>query len=369
MFSLSSSKRLGILLLLLIILAVLLNGVQGLASFDLSKYIPKVKDFTKVVETQRVVTEESATISAVQAVSPSVVSVLEKSLTYDFFNGPSLSENSIGTGFVVDKDLIVTNKHVVSDTSAQYTVVTSDNKKLNAIQIYRDPINDLAIVKVENGNLPSVKLGNSDNIKVGQTVLAIGNALGQFSNTVTRGIISGIGRGITAQSSLFGPSESLENVIQTDAALNPGNSGGPLVDLAGQVIGVNVAISQGGENIGFSIPINKVTELIDNFKANKKISRPFLGVRYTMISDALAEDRGLVAGAYIREVVSGSAAEEAGVKVNDIITQVDGKNLNETNTLASVLGSKKVGDKMTLSVWRGGKTLTIIVTLKEAPSS
>lgn len=368
-FSLSSSKRLGLLLLVLLVLALVADGVSHLESFDWQKLIPQTSILKKVTETQKVVTEESATIAAVEKVSPSVVSVIEKTVVYDLFSGPSLSENSIGTGFAVDKDLIVTNKHVVADIQAQYTVVTSKDKKLNVLQIYRDPINDLAILKIENGDLLKVELGDSDTIKVGQTVLAIGNALGKFSNTVTRGIISGIGRGITAQSSFFGQAESLENVIQTDAALSPGNSGGPLVNLAGQVIGVNVAISQGGENLGFAIPINKVSELIDNFKTNKKISRPYLGVSYTMISQALAEDRGLAPGAYIREVINGSAAAEAGLKANDIITEVDGKKLNETNSLAGVLGSKKVGDRLTLTVWRGGKTLTIVATLKEAPSS
>lgn len=361
-----TSKRLGLLLLILIILAVFGNAALNLKGFDWQKLIPQTSILNKITETQKVVTEESATITVVEKVSPAVVSVVEKTTVYDFFSGPLLSENSIGTGFAVEPDLVVTNKHVVADTSAQYTIVTSGNKKLNVIKVYRDPINDLAILKIENGNLPTIELGNSDTIKVGQTVLAVGNALGQFSNSVTRGIISGIGRGITAQQGIFGATESLENVIQTDAALSPGNSGGPLVNLSGQVIGVNVAISQSGENIGFAIPANKVADLIANFKANKKISRPFLGVEYIMISEALAEDRGLVAGAYIRAVVKNSAASEGGIKVNDIITEVDDKKLNETNSLASVLGSKKAGDKLTLTVWRGEKTMTIVVTLKEA---
>lgn len=361
-----NSKRLGLLLFILIILAVFSGAVSSFKGFDWQKLIPQTSLLNKVTETQKVVTEESATITAVETVSPSVVSIIEKTMVYDFFSGPSLAENSIGTGFAVDKDLIVTNKHVVSDTQAQYTVVTSKDEKLNIVQIYRDPINDLAILKVENGNLTPVELGNSDNIKVGQTVLAIGNALGRFSNTVTRGIISGIGRGITAQSSLFGSTESLENVIQTDAALSPGNSGGPLVNLSAQVIGVNVAISQSGENIGFALPVNKVTELIANFKTNKKISRAFLGISYVMVNKALAEDRGLVAGALVREVIAGSSAEEAGLKIYDIITKVDGKEVNDDNPLAKFLNSHKAGDKITLTIWRAGKTMAVSATLKEA---
>lgn len=361
-----NSRRLGLLLLLLIILAVSSGAVSNFKSFDWKKLIPQTSILNKVTETQKVVTEESATITVVEKVSPSVVSVVEKTTVYDFFSGPLLSENSIGTGFAVEPDLVVTNKHVVSEPSAQYTIVTSDNKKLNVIKVYRDPINDLAILKIENGNLPAIELGNSDTIKVGQTVLAVGNALGEFSNSVTRGIISGIGRGITAQQGIFGATESLDNVIQTDAALSPGNSGGPLVNLSAQVIGVNVAISQSGENIGFALPVNKVVELIANFKANKKISRPFLGVTYTMISQALAENRGLAAGALVRGVTASSAAQEAGIKVNDIITQIDGKDVNDANPLAKFLNSHKVGDKITLTIWRAGKTMTVSATLKEA---
>ena len=362
----STSKRFGLLLLILIILAVFSNAALNLKGLDWQKLIPKTSLLNKVTETQKVVTEESATITVVEKVSPPVVSVVEKTTVYDFFSGPLLSENSIGTGFAVEPDLVVTNKHVVSDTSAQYTIVTSQNKKLNVIKVYRDPINDLAILKIENGNLPIIELGNSDTVKVGQTVLAVGNALGEFSNSVTRGIISGIGRGITAKLGVFGAAESLDNVIQTDAALSPGNSGGPLVNLSAQVIGVNVAISQSGENIGFALPVNKVTELIANFKANKKISRAFLGVSYTMISQALADNRGLVGGALVRGVSVSSAAEEAGIKVNDIIAQVGGKDVNDANPLANFLNSHKVGDKITLTIWRAGKTMTISVTLKEA---
>lgn len=364
--NMSTSKRLGFLLLLLIILAVFSSVVSGYKGFDLQQLIPQIKSFTKTIEMQKVVTEESATITVVEKVSPSVVSVVEKTTVYDFFSGPLLSENSIGTGFAVEPDLVVTNKHVVSDTSAQYTVVTSQNKKLNVIKVYRDPINDLAILKIENGNLPTIELGNSDTIKVGQTVLAVGNALGEFSNSVTRGIISGIGRGITAQQGVFGAAESLDNVIQTDAALSPGNSGGPLVNLSSQVIGVNVAVSQSGENIGFSLPVNKVTELLANFKANKKISRAFLGVSYMMINQALADDRGLAAGALVREITPSSAAQEAGLKVYDIITKADGNDINDANPLANFLNSHKAGDKITLTVWRAGKTETLSVTLKEA---
>lgn len=365
----STTKRLGLLLVVLIALAFVSNLASNIRFSDLSTFFSNLGNIKEVVKTENVVSEDKTVTDIVDKVSLAVLSVSEKSVSYDLLSGPVSSESSIGTGFAVSTDLVITNKHVVPDATSSYVVVDNKGKRFTSVQIFRDPLNDLAIIKVAGADFAPLVLGDSDKIKVGQTVLAFGNALGQFSNSVTKGIISGLGRGITAQSGVFGQAESLDNVIQTDAALNPGNSGGPLVDLNGEAIGINVAISSQGENIGFAIPINKVKELVDNFKAHNKIVRPLLGVNYVMVNQALATERGLAVGAFVSNVVAGSAAEEAGVKANDIVTEVDGVKVNDTSPLYKILNGKKVGDKVSLTIWRNGNIVRLSATLKEASSS
>ena len=219
-------------------------------------------------------------------------------------------EQDIGTGFIVSSDgLIVTNKHVVADTTAKYKVIIGKDEVSEVVNIYRDPVNDLAILKINKNGLIPVEMGDSDKLKVGQTVIAIGTALGEFRSTVTKGVISGLGRGITAGNQLSG-TEKLDNVIQTDAAINPGNSGGPLFDSGGKVIGVNVAVSQSGQNIGFALPINIVSEMIANFKNTGQFERPYLGVSYAMITKESALLNGVPAGAYVQGVSGGSPAQK-----------------------------------------------------------
>ena len=332
----------------------------------------------------RIITEESVITSVVDKVSPSVVTVSvvsNRSLGRIFDDNPfdpfdmfrqgqsqqQRVEQDIGTGFIVSEDgLIVTNKHVVADTSAKYRVIIGKDEVAEVTNIYRDPISDLAILKVNKTGLTPVKLGDSDKLKVGQTVIAIGTALGEFRSTVTKGVISGLGRGITAGSPFEG-SEKLDNVIQTDAAINPGNSGGPLFNSGGEVIGVNVAVSQSGQNIGFALPINIVKESIGNFKSTGQFDRPYLGVVYRMVSKQAALLNEVPSGAYVVEVVSGSPAEKAGVKVEDIITEVDGKKLSdEKNTvLSTYVNTKKIGDTITLKIWRDKKEIEIKVKLEK----
>lgn len=271
----------------------------------------------------------------------------------------------IGTGFVATRDgLIVTNKHVV-DLDAEYVVIDRDDKEHKVTKIYRDPFNDLAILHVEGMSAAPLALGSSDDLRVGQQVIAIGTALGRFRHTVTTGVVSGLARGIEAGSPFDATLETLENVIQTDAAINPGNSGGPLLDSNGQVIGVNVAISAAGENIGFAIPINVVRESIENFNNTGQFERPLLGIRYRMIPEAVAEGARVPVGAYIIEVDQDSAASEAGVQPQDIITEFDGKSLAETD-LSRAMGDKKIGDKVRFSIWRDGERKDLEATLKRA---
>ncbi len=263
------------------------------------------------------------------------------------------------------EQLIVTNKHVVSDLQAQYKVITREDKVYDVKNIYRDPANDLAILKVENANFSALELGDSDHLKVGQRAIAIGTALGEFRHTVTVGVISGLGRGITAGSPLEGYVERLDNVIQTDAAINPGNSGGPLLNSAGQVIGVNVAVSAEGENIGFAIPINVVKESLNNFRTTGEFSRPFLGVRYQMISKQAAILNEVPQGAYVREVIENSPAQKAGLQEGDIVTHIDDQRLVDDDAgLAKIINQKKVGDSVELRIWREGKEMTLKVVLE-----
>lgn len=332
----------------------------------------------------RVVAEESVIIDVVDRVSPSVVTVgitqtrrLGDIFEFDPFDPFSplrrrpgetqKVEQDIGTGFIVSEDgLIITNKHVVADPDATYRVITKDDTTYEVSKIYRDPTNDLAIVKINpstGSGLTPVTLGDSDDIKVGQLAIAIGTALGEFRNTVTVGVISGVGRGITAGSPFEGFVERLDNVIQTDAAINPGNSGGPLLNSSGQVIGVNTAVSQEGENIGFAIPINIVKEALANFNATGQFNRPFLGVRYRIVSRELSLLNDIPEGAFVLEVVEGSPAARAGVIDEDIITKMDGEVLNVENDLATIISKMKVGQRVTLAVWRDGKEVTLTVTL------
>lgn len=336
--------------------------------------------------TIEVVDEESVVTKVVEKATPSVITVsISKTnviggnlppgwdIFGDFFNVPRSKpveqkiEQDIGTGFVIEKNgLIVTNKHVVSDSGAKYKVVIGKDQVAEVNNIYRDPTSDLAILKVDKTDLIPVTLGDSDQLKVGQTVIAIGTALGEFRSTVTKGVISGLGRGITAGSPLSG-SERLDNVIQTDAAINPGNSGGPLFNSNGEVIGVNVAVSQEGQSIGFALPINLVKESIVNFKTTGEFERPFLGIGYQMISKQSALLNDVPAGAYVKTIVNGSPAEIAGVKVGDIIVEMEGKKLAEEKnaSLANMINRKKIGDVVTLKVWREDKEITLSVKLEK----
>jgi serine protease Do len=340
-----------------------------------------------VANTQKqIVDEESAVVTVVQKATPSVVTVSmvqpvnqNPSGGMDFFGQffgmpvqptPNQNQNTtqdIGTGFIISADgLIVTNKHVVADTTAKYKVVIGKDQVLDVQNIYRDPVNDLAILKVNTTGLTPIVLGDSDKLKVGQTVIAIGTALGEFRSTVTRGVVSGLGRAITAGSPFQG-SENLDNVIQTDAAINPGNSGGPLLNLSGEVIGVNAAVSQSGQNIGFALPINIVKISINNFKTTGEFDRPCLGVSYQMISKQAALLNDVPAGALVQSIVSGSSAEKAGIKAEDIITEIDGKKLIDaaTTPLATYINNKKIGDTVDLKIFRAGKEIDLTVKLEK----
>lgn len=383
------------LALVIAIIFAIQGGVFGFTWKDLTDKIklpqlPKVEAPRTVTDEKvKVTSEESLVIDVVDKVSPSVVTVgISTTINrgrvfeidpFDPFNifrqqpgREEKVEQDIGSGFIISADgLIVTNKHVVSEANAKYRVITKDDKTYDVEKIYRDPANDLAILKINPSTssgqaLKPVEMGDSSSIKVGQMAIAIGTALGEFRHTVTTGVVSGLGRGITAGSPFAGFAEKLDNVIQTDAAINPGNSGGPLLNSSGQVIGINTAIAQGGQNIGFALPINVIKEALKNFNETGQFSRPFLGVRYTTITKDLALMNEVPEGAYVREVVAGSPAEKAGLQEGDIITKIDGKRIaGEDREVAKVIGTKKVGDNVAVEYWREGETKSINVTLAE----
>jgi serine protease Do len=349
---------------------------------------------------------ENAVIKAVEENTPSVVSivitkdipVISNNYYYDnfFFGIPpefrdffgyeyekpkekteedtEKTEVGGGTGFIVSSDgLIVTNKHVVFDEDAQYTVLTNDGESYEAKVIAKDPAQDIAILKIEAENLKPAKLGDSNTVKIGQTAIAIGNSLGEFRNTVSVGVVSGLSRSITASGGDF--VEKLDNVIQTDAAINTGNSGGPLLNLKGEVIGMNTAIAEGAQNIGFAIPVNRIKRDIDSVKENGKIEVPFLGVRYRMITPEFAENQNLSIdyGALIRgsedgpAVFPNSSADKAGLRAEDIIIEVNNKKVSLDQTLGQIIEDAEIGDEINLKVLRNGKEIEIKATLEERP--
>jgi len=364
---------------LILIVAILLFSL-GIWN-SVSSYLPNLakvieKKGVNSLEKVKIVSEESAVIDIVEKVSPSVVTVgIESRIInfdpFDIFSRPQATqqEQNIGSGFVVSADgLIVTNKHVV-DVPGKYKVITNDGKKYDVKSIYRDPINDIAIVKINATELKPVEMGDSSRVKVGQLVVAVGTPLGEFRGSVTKGIVSGIGRGITAGSAFEGFAEKLDDVIQTDAAINPGNSGGPLVNSIAQVIGVNTAVASGAENIGFALPINIIKDSIKNFNKNGQFNRPYLGIAYKTLSRDAAILNNVPQGAYVQDVVPESPAEKAGIARGDIITKINGKKIEgENGEVANIIAVRKIGDTIALSVWRDGKTLEIKAALTAAPN-
>lgn len=342
--------------------------------------------------------QESAVINSVEQISPAVVSIIVTKEVEKYYNqtGPfsffdhffrqnsqqAKEEEKVeqqvggGTGFLVTEDgLILTNKHVVSDTEASYTVFLNDNTQYEAKVLDMDVIHDLAVLKIDGQDLPIVNLGDSEQIKIGQTVIAIGYSLGEYQNTVTKGVVSGINRTITAGTSLF-DTETIEEAIQTDAAINPGNSGGPLLNLQGEVIGINTAVNRNGEAIGFAIPINVAKRVVDSVKEFGEIIRPWLGVRYAMINEqnAQANDLPVDYGALLLPgeneddlaVVSGSPADKAGLQENDIILSINNVKLDE-RSLAYELLNYSPGDIIELKILRDSQEKTVSVILEKRP--
>ena len=335
--------------------------------------------------------DDKRVIKVIKKVMPSVVSIaiaerltdLEKQFPKEF--NSTIPDGTVddrgmvttggGSGFIVAPNgLILTNKHVVSEKKAEYTVILSDGRSFPATILSRDPINDVAILKIAADGLPCVRLGDATQLELGQSLIAIGNALGIFRNTVSVGIVSGLSRSITAQAEPDAAPQEMRGLIQTDAAINPGNSGGPIVDRDGYVVGVNAAIVSGAQSIGFAIPVNAARRDIDDIKKFGRINRPLLGVRYTMIDAALKKKMNLARdyGAFVmREsehdyaVVPESPAEKAGVKENDIILEFNSKKLDREHPIVDFLEESNVGDEVELLILRDGKQFSVKAILEE----
>lgn len=406
-------------LVLTIILASIFGFLAGILSgslfyMQIRGYLSELPGFQHIIEKQTVVekeyvpqtTQEQAIVDVVNETSPAVVSiVVTKDLPVfekyylgpveEYFDipqyrqiGTQKQEIGGGTGFIVSEDgMVLTNKHVVLDEEADYTVFTNDGSKFSAQALARDPLEDLAVLKIEtekfindNGDLiekkfPVVRLGDSDGLQPGQTVVAIGNALGEFRNTVSVGVISGLGRTITASGGSF--VETIEDVIQTDAAINQGNSGGPLLNLKGEVMGINTATVLDAQSIGFAIPVNKAKRAIRQVKELGKIVYPYLGVYYVILDEDLQAEfdlpvdygawvgRNAAGGNTDQAVVPGTAAAEAGLQRNDIILEFDNQKITIDDSLAKILQRYDPGDQVILKVSRDGQEINLVARLDE----
>ncbi|MEK7190489.1 MAG: trypsin-like peptidase domain-containing protein [Patescibacteria group bacterium] len=414
------SSLLSLLIIVLIGVGLIWHYRANVFGYFAKEYLEKMQDSSnkdeakiateKIIEKQSIFSQDTFVIDAVKKTNPAVVSIIisQEVPKYEayidpnqptdpfgglfpgfFFNIPQYRQNGTekkqiggGSGFFVSGDgLIVTNKHVVDKNNVEYTVFTNDGKKHAAQVVARDPVLDIALIKINpptGEGFPFLTLGNSDPLQVGQSVIAIGNALGEFRNTVSVGVISGLARSITAGDN-SGKAEVLDHVIQTDAAINPGNSGGPLLDLKGKVIGVNVAVAQGSQNIGFALPINSVKGAIESVKESGRIIRPYIGIRYAAINAEMKEKNNLTvdygilvkSGANQNElaVIPGSPADKAGIVENDIVLEVDGVKLDDQTNFASIIREKKIGQVINLKILHKGAEKNVSVVLEAAKDS
>ncbi len=368
---------------------ILVCGLVGFGGGLLGAQLNNQGDLAKTTtaQKQQYVSSEGELIAQIaKDVGQSVVSIEAQSQTsvQDIF-GFSFpqQQTGAGTGFIIsDSGIIVTNRHVVPAGTTDVSVTLSDGTKFTGVDVIgrtsQSSSLDVAFLKINDlkgKKLTSVTLGDSSKMQVGDRVIAIGNALGQFQNTVTSGIISGYGRDVTATDQTGIGAETLSDLFQTDAAINPGNSGGPLVNISGEVIGINTAVAGGAQNIGFAIPINDIKGLIDGVLASGELKQPYLGVRYVSLTDDIAYQYNLPVnrGAYIApsnqaSVLPGSPADKAGLKEKDIITKVNDIAIDDKTNLTSALSRFKVGDSVKLTVIRAGKTMTLQATLETAPN-
>ena len=363
----------------LVILAViagvwLVVGAGVLGAWLSSQATQKNNSLTSGVDGNQVVTEDEADLAnIVKKVGPTVVSVVTTQTTGS--GRFQTTSEGAGTGIIVSADgYILTNRHVVQDARTLEIINSEGERYSDVTLVGSDPLNDIAILKIKGAkDLPAAELGDSGTVRVGQRVIAIGNSLGQYQNTVTSGIISGLGRPVTAATDELGMNvESLTDLLQTDAAINPGNSGGPLINMAGQVIGINTAIVSDAQSVGFAIPINAARGIIRGVLANGTIQKAYLGVQFVAITPDIRAELNLSErnGALVKSgtsgqsaVISGGPADKAGIREGDIITKVDDRVVGEQGGLGSLIAEFLPGEKVTLTIIRDGKTQEVSVTL------
>ena len=363
----------------LIILAViagvwLVVGAGVLGAWLSSQATQKNNSLTSGVDGNQVVTEDEADLAnIVKKVGPTVVSVVTTQTTGS--GRFQTTSEGAGTGIIVSADgYILTNRHVVQDARTLEIINSEGERYSDVTLVGSDPLNDIAILKIKGAkDLPAAELGDSGTVRVGQRVIAIGNSLGQYQNTVTSGIISGLGRPVTAATDELGMNvESLTDLLQTDAAINPGNSGGPLINMAGQVIGINTAIVSDAQSVGFAIPINAARGIIRGVLADGTIQKAYLGVQFVAITPDIRAELNLSErnGALVKSgtsgqsaVISGGPADKAGIREGDIITKVDERVIGEQGGLGSLIAEFLPGEKVTLTIIRDGKTQEVSVTL------
>ena len=377
----NKSKNTGRFQRIGMVLVCLLAGIGGGWSYDELSSRLENKTSSVTESRQKVIAEGEVVADIAKKVSPSVVSIVTKSTVSDGFLRNAGSQEAAGTGIVISNDgYILTNRHVIPATTSGVQIVTTDGTTYDKVKVVgRDKLNDLAFLKIDNvSNLTPANLGNAGDLVVGGKVVAIGNALGEYNTTVTSGIISGLNRTLMATDDSGDSAESLSGMIQTDAAINPGNSGGPLVDINGNVVGINTAVSQDAQGIGFAIPIDYARGLIKSVLNTGKLQRAYLGVRYITITPEVAKryDLAQKAGAYVINedsadglsgpaVVRGSPADKAGIQSGDIITKVNSATLSDSVLLGAELSNYSVGDTIKLTIIRDGKEKIVSVKLDE----
>jgi len=392
----NNNRPMIVFLAILSFLAGILGSFVGVSAVSSSTTIQKALGITTnesgLPTSSKVenitVREDSGVISAVKKVTPAVVSIIftkDVQVINPFASPFGDQTNSVqqqqggGSGFIITSDgLIATNKHVADVDGAKYTVISADGKKYDAQVISKDPIYDFAILKIDAKGLPTVEFGDSDDLEIGQRVIAIGNALGEFQNSVTVGVLSGKERSIQASDSSGGNVQSIDNLLQTDAAINEGNSGGTLVNLKGQVVGINTATAAKGqaEGLGFAIPINSLKTAIDSIGKYGKIVRPYIGIRYVTVDKKIAAIKGmkeakgvLVVGddsMSLPAVVTGSPADKAGIKEGDIIIQMGSENIDQSNSFIKLLSKYQPGNEVVLKIVRDGQESDVKVKLGES---
>lgn len=384
------NKRLLVIKYIIAILFGILVFLIGIMVGDLTSERETVTQiFTENREYEPMIGHEESVIAVVEEVSPAVVSIIvsrdlptierrripndsEDQSNFWFEEGETeRTEIGGGTGFIVSSDgLVLTNRHVVADLDAEFTILTNDGRTLEADVLARDPIQDLAMLKIkEGGEFQTVRIGDPSGIRIGQTAIAIGNSLGEFRNTVSVGVVSGLGRSTSATDGRI--IQVLEDVIQTDAAINMGNSGGPLLNLRGEVIGINTAVAIDAQSIGFSVPIDKAKRMIDSIIAGEELTYPFLGVRYFTVDEFIKAEYGLTInhGALIigdsdqPAVDPESAAERAGLREGDVIVEFDDKIIDKDAQLATVILDYEPGDKVEIKIVRNDIEMTVTAVL------